>query len=158
MGGRAAAALFGARIGRYFDGAIAISLLSALSAMIMTGPRVYKAFRRINSKHHTPAHAVVLQAGVAMFMVVTATFENLLLYIGFTLSLSAMLTVSGLIRIRMKHLFSPAGYKVIGYPLARSIHHRESVDYLFFGKDQAHDGSRRAGDYRFRHNGLCVFF
>ena len=131
VGGRAAAALFGARIGRYFDGAIAISLLSALSAMIMTGPRVYyamsvdgvfhKAFRRINSKHHTPAHAVFLQAGVAVFMVVTASFENLLLYIGFTLSLSAMLTVAGLIRIRMKHLFPPAGYKVIGYPLTPAV-------------------------------------
>ncbi len=127
VGTKAATALFGTAAGRWVGGAIAIGLLSVLSAMIMTGPRVYFAmardgvfFRRIgrlNQLHHTPAAAIFLQAAIAMIMVLTATFDQLLIYIGFTLSLSALMTVAGLIILRRRQPDAPAAYRTLGYPL-----------------------------------------
>ena len=96
IGAESAASLFGNHVSKYFVGAIAIGLLSVLSAMIMTGPRVYYAmskdgvffelFGKVNSLRRTPAYAILLQAGIAIVMVITASFDKLLIYIGFTLS------------------------------------------------------------------------
>jgi APA family basic amino acid/polyamine antiporter len=112
VGQLAAKRLFGEPFGRLFSGAIAVGLLSVLSAMIMAGPRVYYAmardrlffarFGRIDPAANTPGAAVALQGGIAVLLVLTASFEALLVYIGFTLSLFAALTVAGWIRIRLR--------------------------------------------------------
>ena len=127
VGARAAEALFGSGIARFFSGAIAFGLLSVVSAMILAGPRVYYAmakdglffstFARVDPKAATPTRAVALQAGIAVFMILTASYDRLLLYIGFTLALFAMLTVLGLMRLRRRGgpLFN--GYKTLGYPV-----------------------------------------
>ena len=111
VGAKAAISLFGVKTGSIFSMAITICLMSVISAMIMTGPRVYYAMARdrafphwfgdVNSKHTTPGKAILLQAVIAIIMVVTSSFDKLLMYIGFTLSLFAMLTVIGLIILRM---------------------------------------------------------
>jgi APA family basic amino acid/polyamine antiporter len=95
--------------------------------MIMTGPRVYYAmakdgiffelFGRVNRLHRTPAYAIFLQAGIAIVMVITASFDKLLIYIGFTLSLCAVLTVVGMIRLRMNQPDLTRDYKTFGYPV-----------------------------------------
>ncbi|MCF8077643.1 MAG: amino acid permease [Desulfobacterales bacterium] len=107
----AATRLFGEPFGRLFGGAIAFGLLSVLSAMIMAGPRVYYAMAkdrvffarigRIAPAANTPAAAVALQGVIAVLLVLTASFEALLVYIGFTLSLFSALTVAGWIRLRI---------------------------------------------------------
>jgi APA family basic amino acid/polyamine antiporter len=126
VGTRAAKVLFGAAAGRWIGAAIAFGLLSVLSAMIMSGPRVYYAMARdgifflrmgrLNRLQKTPAAAIFLQAGIAMAMVLTATFDQLLIYIGFTLSLSALVTVAGLIIMRGRHAPVPGRYRTPGYP------------------------------------------
>lgn len=131
VGARAAISLFGEKISKLVSGAIAIGLLSVLSAMIMTGPRVYYAmskdriffelFAKVSKARHTPAHSIFLQAGIAIILIVTASYEKLLIYIGFTLSLFAMLTVVGLVRLRLKNGANPAGYRTFGYPLTPLI-------------------------------------
>jgi len=50
-------------------------------------------------------------------MILTASYERLLLYIGFTLSLFAMLTVLGLMRLRRQGGPPSTGYKTLGYPV-----------------------------------------
>jgi APA family basic amino acid/polyamine antiporter len=95
--------------------------------MIMTGPRVYYAmakdgvffelFGKVNSLHRTPAYAIFLQAGIAIVMVITASFDKLLIYIGFTLSLCAMLTVVGMMRLRMNQPALARDYKTLAYPV-----------------------------------------
>lgn len=127
VGSEAATALFGARLGRIVGLALAVGLLSVLSAMIMSGPRVYYAMARdglffcrfgiIDADHRTPAQAIVFQAAIAVVMILSAAFDTLLIYIGFTLSLSAMLTVAGLIRLRVTHPHLPRPYRVWGYPV-----------------------------------------
>jgi APA family basic amino acid/polyamine antiporter len=127
VGENAAASLFGGHISKYFAGAIAIGLLSVLSAMIMAGPRVYYAmsrdgvffglFGKVNGLRSTPAYAILLQAGIAIVMVITASFDRLLIYIGFTLSLCAVLTVVGLILLRIRQPALTRNYKAVGYPV-----------------------------------------
>lgn len=127
IGAATAGALFDGTIGRLFTVAIGVGLLSVLSAMIMTGPRVYYAmardgvffrlFGRVNSLHRTPAHAILLQGGLATLLILTASFDSLLLYIGFTLSLSATLTVIGMIRLRFSRPWLVRPYRTLGYPV-----------------------------------------
>ncbi|MBS3759253.1 MAG: amino acid permease [Desulfobacterales bacterium] len=126
VGAKSAVFLFGDHISRYFSGAVALGILSVLSAMIMTGPRVYFAmskdgvfftlFARLNKKRHTPAASIFLQAAIAIVMVVTATFNELLIYIGFTLSIIAMLTVLGMMWLRHTRPDETGAYKTLGYP------------------------------------------
>jgi APA family basic amino acid/polyamine antiporter len=106
IGHLAASNLFGAKIGSFFGFAIAFCLLSSASSMIMIGPRVYYAmakdklfygvFRVVNHKHHVPTYSIILQAAIAIVLVLTATFYQILIYIGFLLSIFASLTVLGM--------------------------------------------------------------
>jgi APA family basic amino acid/polyamine antiporter len=127
----AGARLFGPGIGRWLNAAIALGLLSVISAMILAGPRVYYAmsrdniffplFGKVDPTRRTPAHAIGLQAAIAIAMIVSASYDKLLVYIGFTLSLFAMLTVIGLMRIRIQHPGDAPAYRTWGYPLTPLI-------------------------------------
>ena len=46
VGAKFAVFLFGDHVSKYFSGAIAVGLLFVISAMIMTGPRVYYAMAK----------------------------------------------------------------------------------------------------------------
>lgn len=125
VGSLAAQALFGTRIGGMVGGAMALCLLSVVSAMIMVGPRVYYAMasdgllpRVFSSTNrcHVPASAIWLQAGMAIVMIMSATFDLLLLYIGCTLSLCAAVTVAGMFRLR-RCADRPVTFRVPLYPL-----------------------------------------
>jgi APA family basic amino acid/polyamine antiporter len=131
VGARSAVNLFGDKISRYFSGAVCLGILSVLSAMIMTGPRVYYAmskdgvffspFARINEKRRTPAASIFLQAAIAIFLVLTSAFNALLIYIGFTLSIFAVLTVAGMIWLRHRRPDQNPAYKTFGYPVTPLI-------------------------------------
>lgn len=126
VGTEAANSLFGRQAGSIIGLAIALGLLSVLSAMIMAGPRVYyamakdglffRSFGQVNSKHHTPTLAIMFQATIAGIMILSATFDALLIYIGFTLSLAAMLTIIGLIKLRITRPDIPRPYRTWGFP------------------------------------------
>jgi basic amino acid/polyamine antiporter, APA family len=126
VGALAASSLFGPSVGVYFSLAITLCLLSLISAMIMTGPRVYYAMARdglffpsiarVSGSRHTPGGAIFLQASIAALLVLTASFEKLLIYIGFTLSITSLLTVVGLMRLRRRSDLT-AKYRTFGYPV-----------------------------------------
>lgn len=121
--------LFGQEAGHLIGIAVSIGLLSVISAMTIAGPRVYyamsssglffKLFSQVHPKSATPVAAIWLQATLAVVMIITSTFETLLIYIGFTLSFSSVLTVIGLMVMRQTKQLSAAkqqGYKTFGYP------------------------------------------
>lgn len=120
-------ALFGETLGSVLSFAIAIGLLSVVSAMIMSGPRVYyamakdglffKGFQTICQERKTPKKAIYLQAVLAIAMILTATFETLLIYIGVTLSLASMLTILALMQLRRSKSIHIYPYKTPLYPL-----------------------------------------
>ncbi len=127
VGTQSARALFGPNIGRLVGIVIISGILSAISAMTMAGPRVYyamardgvffPALARVNPQRHTPAFSIALQAAIACILIFTATFASLLMYIGFTLSVFALLTVIGMMRLRQRQPAEDIPYRTPGYPV-----------------------------------------
>lgn len=124
VGHYVAGAIFGSSGGAVISLLIAVFLLSTLSSMIMAGPRVYQVvgedyplFRILSrkTKGGAPYMAVLLQMAVAMILIVTFAFETILVYVGFTLSLFAALTVYGVFVLRRKQ-GRKGGYTTWGYP------------------------------------------
>jgi APA family basic amino acid/polyamine antiporter len=125
VGHVAATHLFGERGGLLVTAIIAIGLISTVSAAVVTGPRVYEAVGRDYPKLRFlaarradggPVTATALQAGLAVVMLLSASFDSLLVYIGFTLSLFSALAVAGVFALRRrKDIVLP--FRMPGYPL-----------------------------------------
>lgn len=120
--------LWGDEGGRLVSLLIAFGLLSTVSAMIITGPRVYEAMARDGlfpkqlarlDEHGVPSWAVAFQAVTAVIIVMTATFGTLLIYIGFTLNIFAALAVISFFRVRRQGGLSTR--VCLGYPFTPII-------------------------------------
>ena len=68
-----------------------------------------------------PVFAIILQALVAIFLTLTATFNAVLTYVGFTLALFASLTVAGVFVLRRRHPHLKRPFKTWGYPVTPAI-------------------------------------
>ena len=55
--------------------------------------------------------------GIAIFMVITSSFDKLLIFIGFSLTIFAMLTVAGAMLLRIGEPSRKLLYKTLGYPV-----------------------------------------
>jgi APA family basic amino acid/polyamine antiporter len=77
----------------------------------------FPLFGKVLPGHNTPTYAIGLQAMTAILMLLTATYQQLLVYIGFTLSLFAMFTVVGLMVLRWKESDRSITYRTWGYPI-----------------------------------------
>lgn len=118
--------IFGVEIGKYMSLAIAVLLISTISAMILAGPRVMQSmgekfaslnFLSITNKNKVPYVAIAIQSAIAITLVYFASFESLLNYVGFTLNLFTFLTVLGvfILRYKMKNIEIP--FKTPLFPL-----------------------------------------
>ncbi|WP_104430207.1 APC family permease [Methylobacter tundripaludum] len=100
---------------------VALALATSISAMMMTGPRVYARMAedgflpRLFARHHSaPRWSIGLQCALALVLLWSSSFKSLLTYIGFTLNLSTAATVIGLMRLRW---YEGSGFPVVGWPL-----------------------------------------
>jgi basic amino acid/polyamine antiporter, APA family len=118
--------IFGATGGRIADAVICIGLVSSISAMMWLGPRVtmamgedfplLAAFAR-KTRGGVPANAIVFQLAVVTLLLFTQSFESIVEFIQFSLTISSFLTVLGVIVLRFTQPALPRPYKVWGYPL-----------------------------------------
>lgn len=110
IGGLAMKNMFGPAMDIAFSLMIAFALFSSLSAFIILGPRVYYAmaadgyfFRfvaKLHPRFHVPSAAIILQAFLAILMVISGTFDQILTYMGFSLSFFPIMAVAGVYRLR----------------------------------------------------------
>jgi APA family basic amino acid/polyamine antiporter len=116
IGHVAAEHLFGQSAGRGMSLVIAVGLVSTVGAMMIAGPRVYEAIGwdypslavlTKRSAAGSPVIAILLQAAVAIGLIASMRFEELLKFIGVTLSLFSILTVLGVFVVR-RRLFGQA--------------------------------------------------
>lgn len=118
--------IFGATGGRVVAGLICIGLVSAISAMMWIGPRVTVAmgedfpllgiFAR-HSRGGVPVAALGLQIAVVTLLLLTQSFEAVLDFIQFSLTLCSFLAVAGVIHLRITRPALPRPYKAWAYPL-----------------------------------------
>jgi len=122
----AAISLFGHRAGELVALMITVGLVSTASSNIMAGPRVYEAMGRdyprlrlfsLRRAGGGPVIAIALQTGLAAAMLLTASFDTLITYVGVTLGLFAAATVSGVIVLRRREPDLLRPYRAWGYPV-----------------------------------------
>lgn len=101
--------LVGARAAAVMSLVIVLAFISAMSAMILVGPRVYSAMAQdgllprlfAGAPGKPPTTSVVLQGVIALLLVFTQTLKEVLTNVGAILVLFAALTVLGLFRARL---------------------------------------------------------
>lgn len=125
IGGLAAANAFGHAVDMLFSILIGFALFSSLSAFVMLGPRVYYSMARdgcffqfvrdVHPVYRVPVKSILLQSSLAVILVLSGSFDQILTYMGFSLGLFPVLAVAGVFILRQRNV---AGmYRMPGYPL-----------------------------------------
>lgn len=127
IGEKASQALFGPVATYLVSALMALSILASASAMILAGPRVYFAMaydglfpRRlatIHAEYGTPAASIFFQSLWISLLVLSGSFEQLVVYSGFALVLFSALAVSSLIVLRWRRPELPRPFRVPLYPV-----------------------------------------
>ncbi len=118
---------FGAKI---MGTLISFGLISSISSMVLAGPRVTQAigediplFKLLARKNTSgiPYLAILLQLFIVTVLILTSSFKAVLIYLGFTLTLSSFITVLGVFVYRFRYPEAPRPYQTWGYPFTPLI-------------------------------------
>ena len=128
IGGLAAGKSFGGVAETIISLLISFALFSSLSAFIILGPRVYYSMAKdgyffqfiakIHPKYKVPVNAIILQCIIAIILVMSGTFEQILVYMGFSLGIFPILAVLGVFKLRLK---GKSTLKLPGYPVVQVV-------------------------------------
>jgi APA family basic amino acid/polyamine antiporter len=122
----AAGALFGPRGATLLSSLVALAVAGCVSAMLMAGPRITVAmaddgvfFRALGrrGRHGAPTAAVALQGAIAAVAAVSAAFDPLLIYVGFTLNLTAGAAVVATFVLRHRRPNAERPHRAFGWPV-----------------------------------------
>jgi APA family basic amino acid/polyamine antiporter len=127
----AAQSVFG-DLGAKFTGlALALLLISTVSAMTLAGPRVLKVigedfsvlnFLSKSNKDKIPTTAIYTQSTIAIIFILSSSFESILIFAGFTLALNSFATVMGVFFLRLKQPNIKRPYRIQAFPLPPLIY------------------------------------
>lgn len=128
---KAAAALWGPQSGRLVAAILCLSIAGAVSAMTWAGPRVYWAMARdgmispwlaqLHPRTAVPARAIVFQSLWASLLILSGTFEQLLVYSGLVLSFFMAMTLSTIFRLRRTIAVGIHQYRAPLYPFLPAV-------------------------------------
>ncbi len=128
IAGLAAKNSFGNIMENFVSILVAFALFSSLSAYLILGPRVYYAMSKkgyffkfaqdIHPRHKVPTKSIVLQGIFGIIMILFGTFDQILTYMGFSLTIFPILCVWGVFKLRSQKSNS---YKSPGFPLVQTI-------------------------------------
>lgn len=130
VGYEAAVSLFGRGAAQLFSAMLAIGLISAVGALVATGPFIYASvgedyprlrFLSARRSGGGPYVAITLQAMLAMIMVFSSGLEAIFEYSGIALSLVAGATVYGVFHLRKTEPNLPRPYRTWGHPYTTII-------------------------------------
>ncbi len=129
---KAAKALFGETAAHLVAGMLCLSIAGAVSAMVWAGPRVYYAmacdgllpaiFAATGAKGGAPVTSIWLQSAWATVLVLTGTFEQLVVYTGFVLTIFSALAVAAVPVLRRSEPHLPRPFRVPWYPLPPALY------------------------------------
>lgn len=123
---KAARALLGPDAGRLVTAILCLSMAGAVSAMVWAGPRVYYAMARDGlipsfigetpGERGTPTKAILLQTLWASALIVSGSFERLVIYSGTVLVIFSALAVGAVPVLRWKEPDLPRPYRTPLFP------------------------------------------
>jgi APA family basic amino acid/polyamine antiporter len=122
--------IFGPSGAKITAGFICLGLISTVSAMMWIGPRVTATmgedFRALGwlarrTRRGVPALAILGQFAIVNLLLLTATFETVVNYVQFSLTLCSALTVLGVFVLRWRRPDLPRPYRTWGYPFTPLI-------------------------------------
>tara|TARA_B110000444_G_scaffold53530_1_gene49455 strand:+ start:4449 stop:5771 length:1323 start_codon:yes stop_codon:yes gene_type:complete len=129
-------------IGAKFTGlALALLLISTVSAMTLAGPRVLQVigedftilkFLSKKTEDKIPTTAIYTQSLIAMIFIITSSFESILIFAGFTLALNSFATVLGVFVLRIKQPNLVRPYKTFAFPIPPLIYLSLTAWTLYF--------------------------
>jgi basic amino acid/polyamine antiporter, APA family len=124
---KAAAALWGPASAHLVAALLCISIAGGVSAMVWAGPRVYWAmaldgvfpsfFKALTPNSGVPTRALLVQSGWTSLLILTGTFEQLIIFSGFILSAFTALTIGAVMMLRRRHPDLARPYRVPFYPI-----------------------------------------
>jgi len=124
-----AISLFGERGGELISFGISLMLISSISAMVWAGPRVTQVMGEdhrlwkwfsIKTSGKVPLRAIWLQTFITLILLLTGTFEQVMIYSGFVLQMFAALAVAGVFVVRRKNKSNNV-FKSPLYPIPQLI-------------------------------------
>ncbi len=103
--------MLGSGFAKIFSGGISLLLISGISAMVWVGPRVTAS---ISERHHLwryfrnnpkgiPVKALWLQFAISSILIITGTFNQIMIYCGILLTFSSLLVVVGVFILRYRN-------------------------------------------------------
>jgi len=123
---KVARTLLGIDAGRFVTAILCLSIAGAVSAMVWAGPRVYYAmaqdglipalFGKVPGTHGTPVNAILLQSLWASVLILSGSFERLVVYSGTVVVMFSALAVGSLILLRQREPDLPRPYRTPLYP------------------------------------------
>ncbi len=122
----AASFVFGEGGAALMGTALALLLVSTVSAMTLAGPRVlavigqdFRAFGLLARTNATglPVFAIAFQCVLALVFIFVSSFEGIIRLAGFTLGLNSFLTVLGVFVLRVRQPDLPRPYRTVWFPL-----------------------------------------
>ena len=122
-----AAVLMGEAGRDFVAGLVVFSCLGFLSVIIFTGPRLYYAmaieglfFRsagRLHPRYRTPGNTILLQSGMAVLLLLTNSYDDLLEFVISTAWIFFALTAGAIFRLRRKGIGEATAFRVPGHPV-----------------------------------------
>jgi len=133
--------IFGTAGGQAVAALICLGLVSSVSSMVWIGPRVTVAMGEdlpglallaTKSRNGAPHVALIVQALIATGLLLTGTFQGVLVYIQVALILFSALTVLGVIVLRIREPALPRPYRTWGYPVTPLLFLVVSAFMIFY--------------------------
>lgn len=122
--------MLGTDFGKIFGLAISLLLVSGISAMVWVGSRVTSSIAKDHTfwnffkikKGNIPQRALWLQFAISALLILTGTFEQILIYCGILLTISSLATVLGVFKLRYQNKkMQTNSYKSPLFPLFQLI-------------------------------------
>ncbi|WP_371397978.1 APC family permease [Fretibacter rubidus] len=137
----AATYIFGDTAARVTGMALALLLVSTVSAMVLAGPRALQGvgedfpalgfLGRVNGAG-VPRNAIYFQSAVTLIFILTSSFEFIVIFAGAMLALNSLLAVVGVFVLRYREPDLPRPYRTWGYPVTPLIYIALTVFTLVF--------------------------
>lgn len=129
---KVARALLGFEAGQFVTAILCFSIAGAVSAMVWAGPRIYFAmaqdglipaiFANTSGSHQTPVNAILLQSFWASALILSGSFEQLVIYSGIALMIFSALAVGAVPILRRREPNLPRPYRTPLYPFVPAFY------------------------------------